>query len=243
MTTTPVEPTIPQTISLSSVSELQTQAQRLGLTWDLRAATVAESSGAFTAYVPRIVLDGDSNQSAGTTAVSFIGGVAEGMRVMVMFVPPVGAYIVGTFNPVQMQRFEIGAQTSHGTTITTTETVMETFPSFTVLAGAAYRIEIGGWILAAPSTFTFFRIRKSTVGGQSLYSTPVIPGISLAQGVMQQWGYFVNRGTDPIISDIVFTAVTNTSTSTWSADVERPRYVSLQYVGPAVEYPSAVGIV
>jgi hypothetical protein len=238
----PVEPTLPQTISLSSVSELRDQASRLGLTWNLRAATVAETNSAFTAYVPRIDLDGDENVSSGITAVSFIGGVAVGMRVMVMIVPPVGYYIVGAFNPAQTQRFEIGARTSHGTTITTTEAVLETFDAFTVLPGAAYRVEVDGWLLAGTTTFTIFRIRKTSTAGQSLTASDAFPGGGLTQGPMRHVGYFVNTTTDAVTADLVLTGITLASTSTWSADSERPRYVSIQYAGPAVEYPSAVGI-
>lgn len=239
----PVEPTIPQTVALSSVDELRAQAHRLGMVWDLRAATVAETSGAFTAYVPRIDLDGDDDDSAGVTAVSFIGGVAVGMRVMVVFVPPTGNYIIGSFNPAQTQRYEIGSLTSHGTTITTTETVMETFASFTAMPGAAYRVEVDGYLLAAATTFTVFRIRKTSTAGQSLTASDAFPGGSLTQGPMRHVGYFVNRTGVPIFANLVLTAVTLSSTSSWGGDSERSRYVSIQYCGPAVEYPSAVGIV
>lgn len=242
MTTTPVEPTVTQTVSLSSVDELLNQARRLGLTWDLRAATVAETTGSYTPYVPRVVPDGDTDDSRGIIATSFVGGVAPTMRVMVMYVPPAGAYIVSTFDPTQVQRYEIGSRTSHSTSMTTTETVMETFRNFTVLPGAAYRIEIGGWLLAASGTFTIFRIRNTSTAGQSLNATAFINGIGLAQAPLTYFGYFVNRTDAPIITNLVLTGVTNTASSTWGADSERPRYVSIQYAGPAVEYPSAVGI-
>lgn len=238
----PVEPTIPQTVALGSVAELRDQAERLGLTWTLRAATVAQTVTPFSAYVPRISLDGDDASSVGITAVSFIGGLAVGMRVMVMFVPPVGYYIIGDINPVDVQRFEIGAQANHGTTITTTETVMETFPNFRVLPQAAYRIEVDGWLLAATTTLTVFRLRKTNTAGQSVSASDAFPGGSLSQAPMRHVGYFRNVTADPIYSDLVLTAVTLASTSTWGADSERPRYVSIQYCGPAVEYPSAVGI-
>lgn len=243
MTTMPVEPTVPQTVSLGSVDELRQQASRLGLTWDLRAATIAETTSSYTPYIPRIDLDGDDNLSGGITAVSFIGGLAVNMRVMVMFVPPVGAYIIGAFNPAQTQRYEIGAQTNHGTTITTVDTVLETFEAFRVLPGAAYRVEVDGWLLAAPTTFTIFYIHKGNIAGQQLSASDAFPGVGLGQAPMRHVGYFVNRSTDEFIEDIVLSAQTFSSTSTWSADSARPRYVSIQYCGPAVEYPSAVGIV
>jgi hypothetical protein len=238
----PVEPTLPQTVSLSSVSELRDQAQRLGLVWVLRPATVAETTGAFTAWVPRIDLDGDLDTSAGITAVSFIGGLAVGMRVMVVFIPPTGYYIVGTINPVQTQRYEIGAFTSHATTITTTETVMETFTAFSVLPGAAYRVEVGNGLLAATTAFTRFRLRKTNTAGQTLTASASFPGIGLAIAPMYYVGYFRNNTGAPITTNLVLTAVTLSGTSTWYADAETQRFVSLTYAGPAVNYPSAIGI-
>lgn len=238
---TPIEPTIPQTVALASLDELRTQAGRLGLTWDLIAGTVVETSTAFTARVPRVQLDGDVD-GTGITAVAFTQPVAVGMRVMIMFVPPLGYYIVGLINPDDTQRYEIGALTNHGTGLSTTEVILETFTQFKVLSGAAYRLEIDGWILAASTTFTYFRLRKTNLAGLSLNASDVWPGIGFGQAPFRHVGYFKNITGDTIVTDLVLTGLTTTSTSTWGADAERPRYVSIQYAGPAVEYPSAVAI-
>lgn len=239
--TTPVEPTLNQSVSLASVDELVSQARRLGIVWDLRPGVVQRAPGAQGPYDPLVALDGDDVVSE-IQVSSLVGGVAPGMRVMVMLVPPVGNYIIGILSTSVLKRFEKGALTSHGTTITTVETVMETIPDFVVLAGAAYRYEIDGYLLAATTTLTRFRVRKNTVGGQSLGASDAWPGLSLTQAPFRHVGYFRNVTRATITADIVLTAFTLSSTSTWGADSELPRYVSIQYAGPAIEYPSAVGI-
>lgn len=238
---TPVDPTIPQTTSLASVDELVQQADRLGLTWGLRPGTVTDVSDGGSPYNPRVQMDGDP-QNIALPTVSLIGGLALGMRVQVMRVPPAGNYIIGVINPVTTQRYEIGAFANHGTSITTTEAVMETFSSFNVLGGAAYRLEIDGYLIAATTTFTTFRLRKTNTAGQSLNASDQHPGIGLGVGPFRHVGYFRNTGNATLTYNLVLTAVTATSSSTWGADAEHPRYVSIQYAGPAVEFPAAVVI-
>lgn len=242
MIVTPVEPTVPQTVSLSSVSELLQQAKRLGLMWDLRAATVAETTGAYSAYVPRIDLDGDEEDSAGITAVSFVDGLAVGMRIMVMFVPPVGSYVIGTFNPEQTQRYSRGAFTSHGTVISTTETVLETFTGFTLLPNAAYTWEVDGSLIGGAGNFIRFSLRDTNAAGQILDYSNFKQTAGLVPTAMRHVGYFRNVTSEPILMDIVLTGLTLGSTATWYAEANMPRYVSIRYAGPAVEYPSAKSI-
>lgn len=239
--TTPVDPTTVQTVSLASVDELLAQARRLGLVWSLRPGTVTNITNGASAYNPRVVMDGD-DANADIQVTSLVGGVAVDMRVMVMFVPPIGNYVIGIISTAHTQRYEIGALSGHGTTITTTETVMETFTNFNVLAGAAYRYEIDGTLIAGTSTGTQFQIRKTNTSGQSLGSSDIWPGIGLSFAPFRHVGYFRNTGLSTITTTIVLTATTTTSTATWYADTELPRYVAIQYAGPAIEYPSAVVI-
>lgn len=74
----------------TGVQTLVETAQRLGLTWTLRPATVesAQSTAVVTA-----LYDGDGRPIDMT---SLIGFVQPGSRVMVMHVPPAGNYIIGT---------------------------------------------------------------------------------------------------------------------------------------------------
>lgn len=240
-TPAPVEPTLTQTVSLASVDELIAQARRLGLTWGLRPGLVVDTTAAGGPYNPRVQLDGD-DESVTILAPSLVGGVAIGMRVMVMFVPPAGNYVVGIISSTSTQRYEVGGTTNHATTITTTETVLETFSRFKLMSGAAYRVEIDGWLLAGAGLFTFFRLRETNAAGQLLTASDAIQGLGLIQAPLRHVGYFVNN-TGVQTTDLVLTGQTVSSTSTWGADAGRPRYVSIQYAGPAVEYPFAVAFV
>lgn len=239
---TPVEPTITQTTSLASVNELVAQAERLGLVWSLRSATVVDTLSGGSPYDPVIKLDGDDDNTF-ISATSWAGPLTNGMRVHVVHVPPLGNYVVAVISTLSIQRYEIGARTSHGTTITTTEAVMETFTSFKILGGAAYRYEIDGALLAAATTFTKFRIRQTNTAGQSLGASDYWPGIGLGNAPFRHVGYFRSLYNTTVTVNLVLTAVTNSSTSTWVADAETPRYVSIRYDGPAIEYPSAVALV
>lgn len=236
--TTPVDPTIQQTVALASIDELIVQAKRLGLTWGMRPAGVTDISNGAGPYNPRVLMDGDST-GATIQAVSLIGGLAVGMRVMVMYVPPVGYYIVGIISSSSIARVERGGFANHATSITTTETVMETFTQFTALPGAVYKVELGSWILAMTTVATTFKFRKTNTAGQVIASTSLVFGVGLAQAPLYYTGYFVNNTGSPIISTIVLTAITASGTSTWGADTGRPRYASIQYAGPAIEYPFA----
>lgn len=239
---TPVEPHVMLGVPLATVEELLRQARRLGLIWELRPGTVSNTTAsAIGSYEPIVVMDGDVATAAIPT-VSLVGPVAVDMRVMVMRVPPAGNYIIGIISVSAVKRYEIGALSNHGTTITTTETVMETFTSFVALPGAAYRIEVDGALLAATTTLTRFRLRKTNTVGQSLSASDAFPGVGLGQGPLRHVGYFRNTGAVSVTSNLVLTAATFASTSTWYGDSETPRYVSIQYAGPAVDYPSAVVI-
>jgi len=237
---TPVEPHVMLGTPLATVEELLRHAKRLGLIWDLRPATVSNTTAStLGAYEPIVIMDQDV-ATAAIPVVSFVGPVAVNMRVMVMRVPPAGNYIIGIISANAVKRYEIGSVASHGTTITTTETVLETFTNFAILPQAAYRIEVDGALVAATTTLTRFRLRKTNTAGQSLSASDAFPGVGLGQGPMRHVGYFRNTGAATLTYNLVLTAATFASTSTWYADSETPRYVSIQYAGPAVDYPSAV---
>ena len=237
--TTPVDPTITQTVSLASVDELVTQAKRLGLVWGLRPGVVASVATGSGPYNPAVQMDGDDVDTTILTA-SLVGGLAVGMRVMVMSVPPRGDYVIGIISSADLQRYEVGGFTNHGTTITTTETVMETFSQFVMRDRAAYRVEFDGWLLAATTTFTQFRLRRTDTTGTVLTASDLFPGIGLAQAPFRHVGYFVNNTGSQRQGNLVVTAQTLSSTSTWAADTGRPRYASIRYAGPASEFPFAV---
>ena len=70
-------------------------AQRLGLTWDLRPATV----GALDSL--KVIVDGDTEQ---VNATSMVGALFVGLRVYVLLIPPSGVFIVGFSEPAFADR-------------------------------------------------------------------------------------------------------------------------------------------
>lgn len=78
----------------ATVQAVVENAQRLGLTWALRPATVASSD-------PTATFDGDSVPIAMT---SLIGTLRPGQRVRVLIVPPSGNFIVGVIDPLPRLR-------------------------------------------------------------------------------------------------------------------------------------------
>jgi hypothetical protein len=75
----------------TSVEELVEQAHRLGLTWDLRPATI--NSVDTTSNLVFATYDGDAES---IPMINLKGSIVAGERVMAMFVPPQGNYIIGT---------------------------------------------------------------------------------------------------------------------------------------------------
>jgi hypothetical protein len=73
------------------IKALQDNAGRLGLTWDLRTATVVQGLDANAAL---IVFDGDGNPE-GIQAVSMVGPLLAGQRVYAITSPPSANHVVG----------------------------------------------------------------------------------------------------------------------------------------------------
>lgn len=69
-------------------------ADKLGLKWELRPATVSMVSQASLRVT--VVMDGDDSNVT-MPAFTLIGQVSVGQRVMVVSVPPQGAYIIGSY--------------------------------------------------------------------------------------------------------------------------------------------------
>lgn len=79
------------------IQSIAENAKRLGLSWDITMATVADGDNAGSLAA---VFDADADSGAQTLGlISMIGAVAPGARVYVMTVPPAGNYIVGLVQP------------------------------------------------------------------------------------------------------------------------------------------------
>lgn len=86
----PVTTDAPDLITVGARSIVD-NAQRLGLTWELRLATVTVPTDAVTNN-PQVICDGDLQP---VDAISMVGPVTSARRVWVIAVPPAGNYIVG----------------------------------------------------------------------------------------------------------------------------------------------------
>lgn len=73
-------------VAVASVQAAAEEAPRLGLSWQLRAATVTNTSPLTAIY------DGDST---GISMTSMVGDITIGQRIYAIFVPPSGNFVVG----------------------------------------------------------------------------------------------------------------------------------------------------
>ena len=104
------------TAATASTQALVENADRLGLKWDLRPATVVQAAPTIT-----LVYDGDITA---ITAVSMIGPVANGDRVYVIFVPPSGNFIAGSTTGLGSRVIARGLRTSNQTSTGTESGVL-----------------------------------------------------------------------------------------------------------------------
>jgi hypothetical protein len=237
---TPVDPTIGQTTTLASVSELVEQADRLGLTWSLRPGLVVRTDDIATPFNPNVRMDGDDLNTLIATS-SLVGAVAVGMRVMVMQVPPVGNYIIGIMT-VDDLRPRVFSATSSSATITLAEILMATLGGVRFLGGAAYRVRLGTAFIGGTTAFTQFNVRKTNLAGALWTSSPVFQGIGLATANCQWVGYLRNTSPSTITTDVALTAAAFVLTTTWFGSTTIPRYFSIEYCGAAADYPHAATV-
>lgn len=87
------QPNIEQQTTENIIPALVENATPLGLKWELRPGTVISNEGGSTI----IRYDGESDDT-NSRATSMVGAVSPGSRIMVMYVPPAGNYIVGVLS-------------------------------------------------------------------------------------------------------------------------------------------------
>lgn len=80
------------------VKELQDNADRLGLTWQLSAATVVDPT------IPTVTFDSDTSATA-TPVINLVALPLAGDRVYVVSLPPAGNYMIGRVPRLDPARF------------------------------------------------------------------------------------------------------------------------------------------
>ena len=126
--------------AVDAVRELLSQAKRLNLIWTLIPATVAPITGAVNVWPSSntyVIQDNDINVSR---AMSLVGCVRGGTRVMIMHVPPQGNYIIGYIGGQAPDAVGVIARTRRTTnsSSTTTEIGVLRLDGVPLFAGRLY---------------------------------------------------------------------------------------------------------
>jgi hypothetical protein len=115
-------------------------AKRLGLQWGATPATIHQAS-TDNGFV-QLVFDGDTTP---VQAMSLVGKLLPGWRVMVMTVPPSANFVIGSL--VQSSGLiAYGSRTTNTGTTTTTELAVLSLSNVNVKAGVAYHIYSSAFI-------------------------------------------------------------------------------------------------
>lgn len=93
----PVGPDDPGSDAAGIAEAVRQNAARLGLTWRRLPGTVTQSTGPGECYIQ---MDGDDSTVAPVKAMSLVGPLRAGERVMTDFVPPQGIYVVGRYGTI-----------------------------------------------------------------------------------------------------------------------------------------------
>lgn len=155
-----------ETANSASIAALVENAKRLGLTWDLRPATVISTNPSKLA----VTVDGDD---AAVSAVSMIGTVGIGDRVFVLLVPPGGVFIVGVTGPGR-GIIARGVRTTNFT-VTTTELGCQRLDGVALLGGHTYRISTStlNWLPGLANQAVNVGIRINLTGSATTSSTEI----------------------------------------------------------------------
>lgn len=220
--------------SITQITELLRQADRLGLTWGRRPGTVQSTTGLFTTTQASVIMDGDD---VGITVVSLVGALVVGDRVMVDRVPPSGLYAIAKIDPPASFA---QASTVDSATVTA-EVVTFTFTDVSLRQGYAYRVEGGNRINALGANQATFRLRRTNLAGAIVATSPAFPGIGVGMNANAHWTSFITPDFD-LTSDFVYTCQGSGSGVISVGSVSSPRFVSITLAGPATGFPQAVPV-
>lgn len=219
--------------SITQITELLRQADRLGLTWGRRPGTVQSTTGLFTTTQASVIMDGDD---VGITVVSLIGPLVVGDRVMVDRVPPAGLYAMALLDD-NGGPFTVSDTSNSGVIIG--ETVSLTITDAVLRVGVAYELVAGAVVEAASLTPVRYQLRKgSTVAGTLWATGPTYPGMGVI-GAFAEWIGYVTPTTD-LTTDVSLTITSALAGATHIGNASTPRFLMLRRVGAAVSYPQAV---
>jgi hypothetical protein len=199
-------------------------AKRLGLTWQLRLATVVDGISANQLLVK---LDGDDTP---ITAVSMVGFVSTNRRVYVISVPPSGNFVVGWISGNFPQRVATTVRTTAGAGFTA-ETIQDSVTA-NLMANVNYRVVWEGKVQSTIADgYARMRLREDAVAGTQM------------QGVQQSTAFAASQSFPVLVTaeylsptnqtkTFVLTGFRQAGTGTLScfADANNPTYLYVEYV-------------
>lgn len=192
------------TSTAALIQAIQADARRLGLTWALRpATTVIDSTG-----IPKVRMDGDT---VPLTVVSLIGTLQTAARVMVMLVPPSGAYVIGylsSTSPSNAPRGQI-AYVSRDTSSTSAAgaTGVLRLDGVPVYAGRRYEISTNSLVLlnTVAVSMSSARLAYDDTGAVATSASTPLP-------INNQYIHTINNGASAVAKGM-YEATTDTTLS------------------------------
>lgn len=222
-----------------AVKQLVHTQGRLGLTWRLRPATVAINPTIPYTANTLATYDGDTSP---IRMISLVGPIQNGARVMAVYVPPQGNYIIGFAGTSKLPALgvvsNVATTSSNGTiTSSTTEThdVVTGDVTFNSLGpGRRYRVVYAGVIInTSSSTIPNLRLRYAKDAPPTSSSDLIIswPKVTTAGGPGQE--SIIAAYTFTVPSPGMYYVGTFLQVGTGTAQALGQRELYVEDVGPA----------
>ena len=240
-TSTPTAPSsaasTPVDASTAAAQAIIEQAQRLGLVWRIIPGSVVGDTTNINNIA--VTLDSDTKQ---TRAQSLIGAVQNADRVMVLLVPPNGAFIIGYFgqSPLPNTIRDYVASTSNSGAIGA-ETVVLIGGSMTFVSGRAYKVKWGQRLDHSVAQTAIVRVRQTNISGTQLIFWQ--QQVAAAAGNHYFFEATIRRtAASDLIDNLVMTLATATGTVTARGAADTVRYMEVWDCGLASRFPQAIAI-
>lgn len=208
------------------MAALRANADRLGLVWKFRYATVE------TASPLTIIFDADT---VPVGAVSITGTTSVGARVGVIIVPG-GLNLVMGLAPSEAGSPGRGIityvdATSNSSAIGVTETVVLTAPTITYADDRVYKVTVSGNLLGSVANTANTFIRKDTTSGTLLgtHRSATLPTANSPTNL--DIFLFCNRSGAPVSTSVVFSIQASSGTVTHVASIFDLRYMLIEDIG------------
>lgn len=195
-----------------TAAAIKDQAIRLGISWEMHAATVVQpipTSVPNVSPLPAskdsfvsILLDGDT---VAIQAISVIGSLGAGARVMVIQVPPSGFYVIGVLGGTAQRNLVYTTYIPTGAALTLTTSPQTVITQTVPVTGAFWWEAWGNANTAETVTGTTAAILQLTVAGVVQTGHGSFNYTAGGQGatIGWAWGGFVNLTSDSQVTFIL----------------------------------------